>query len=87
MFCEIFVRLEQVGMAALGRTLEFNATQQDLADALGLSLVHVNKTVAQLKGKKLIGRIGTKVVILDWKELKKVANFDPAYLHFKSPFQ
>ena len=87
MFCEIFVRLEQVGKAELGKPLEFDATQQDLADAVGLSLVHVNKTVAQLKAKNLIGRVGTKVVIMNWEELKKVASFDPAYLHFKNPFQ
>jgi|SRR5215203_7027348 len=69
----------------LGRPLDFNATQQDLADALGLSLVHINKTVAQLKKKELIGRTGTKVVILNWEGLQEVAGFDPAYLHFKNP--
>src|SRR5215211_3373828 len=70
MFCEIYARLERVGKAELGRPLDFNATQHDLADALGLSLVHINKTVAQLKKKGLIGRTGTKVVILDWKGLR-----------------
>src|SRR5215203_3408318 len=84
MFCEIFTRLERVGKAELGRPLDFNATQHDLADALGLSLVHINKTVAQLKKKGLIGRTGTKVVILDWKGLRDIAGFDPTYLHFRS---
>ena len=85
MLCEIFVRLESVGQAELARPLPFTATQQDLADALGLSLVHTNKTMAFLKGKKLITRTGTKLQILNWEGLKSVAGFDPGYLHFKYP--
>jgi CRP-like cAMP-binding protein len=84
MLCEIFVRLKAVGLAETGRPLDFNATQRDLADALGLSLVHVNKTLKVLKTKGLIGRIGTKVEILDWKKLQKIGDFDASYLHFKN---
>ena len=84
MLCEIFVRLEAVGHA-VGRPLPFTATQQDLADALGLSLVHTNKTMASLKAKKLITRTGTKLQILDWEGLKSIAGFDPSYLRFKQP--
>ena len=84
MFCEIYARLEQVGKAEPGMPLDFNATQQDLADALGLSLVHTNKTIAQLKTKGLIGRTDTKVVILNWDKLQDIAGFDPAYLHFRN---
>jgi CRP-like cAMP-binding protein len=83
MLCEIFVRLEAVGLAKIGRPLDFNATQRDLADALGLSLVHVNKTLKVLKTKGLIGRIGMKIEILDWKRLQKIGDFDAGYLHFK----
>jgi CRP-like cAMP-binding protein len=84
MLCEIVVRLEAVGLAQLDRPLPFTATQQDLADALGLSLVHTNKTMGGLMKKNLIGRTGTKLRILDWEGLKVVAHFDPAYLHFKN---
>ena len=83
MICEIYARLEVVGLANLQRPLPFVITQKDLADALGLSLVHTNKTIAALKSRKLIGRTGTKLQVLDWERLKAVANFDPAYLHFK----
>jgi hypothetical protein len=55
-----------------------------LADALGLSLVHINKTQAALKARKLIARTGTKLQVLDWERLKAVAGFDPCYLHFKN---
>jgi CRP-like cAMP-binding protein len=84
MLCEIFVRLEAVGLAEIGRPLDFNATQRDLADALGFSLVHVNKTLKVLKTKGLIRRRGTKIEILDWKGLQKIGDFDAGYLHFKN---
>src|SRR5215213_7200703 len=83
LLCEIFVRFEAVGLADPQQPLPFTATQQDLADALGLSLVHTNKTIAALKSRKLISRTGSRLQILDWQQLKAVANFDPAYLHFK----
>jgi CRP-like cAMP-binding protein len=84
MLCEIFVRLEAVGLAKVGGPLDFNATQRDLADALGLSLVHVNKTLKVLKTKGLIGRIGMKIEIRDWRKLQKIGDFNASYLHFKS---
>ena len=77
------VRLRAVGLAEIGTPLDFNATQGDLADALGLSLVHVNKPLKVLKTKRLIGRIGTKFEILDWNGLQKIADFDSDYMHFK----
>jgi CRP-like cAMP-binding protein len=83
MLCEIVARLQAVGLADIRRPLPFTATQQDLADALGLSLVHTNKTMASLKKSGLITRKGTKLQVLDWEGLKSVAQFDPAYLHFK----
>jgi CRP-like cAMP-binding protein len=81
--CEIFARLELVGLAKVGEPLPYVVNQRDLAEALGLSLVHTNKTLAVLKNKKLIRRTGTKLEILDWKGLTDVADFDPAYLHVK----
>jgi CRP-like cAMP-binding protein len=84
LLCEIFVRLQVVGLAEIGRPLDFHATQRDLSEALGLSLVHVNKTLKVLKTKRLIDLVGTKFEILDWNGLQKIADFDPAYLHFKN---
>ena len=86
MLCEIVVRLRAVGLVNdIHSPLPFVVTQQDLADALGLSLVHTNKTMASLKRAKLITRTGTKLEVIDWEGLKGVARFDPAYLHFKHP--
>ena len=83
MLCEIFARLELVGLAKIGEPLPYVINQRDLADALSLSLVHTNKTLADLKNKKLIRRTGTKIEILDWKGLTEVADFNPTYLHVK----
>jgi len=83
MLCEIFARLAAVGLAKPRTPLPFNINQKDLADALGLSLVHTNKTLAVLRARKLIGRTGSRMEILDWPGLKAVGGFDPAYLHFK----
>jgi CRP-like cAMP-binding protein len=83
MICEQFVRLSVVGLAKHGEPSRFYITQTDLADASGLSLVHVNKTLQLLKEKGLIGRNPNLLEILDWEGLKAVAGFDPTYLHFK----
>lgn len=83
MFAEIFVRLKAVGLAQVGEPLPFMATQKDIADALGLSLVHTNKTIATLKRLKIISMTGSKLQILDWERLMQTGNFDSGYLHFK----
>jgi CRP-like cAMP-binding protein len=83
LLCEIAARLKVVGITTLDEPLPFGGTQRDLADALGLSLVHLNKTLARLRKKNLVTVTGGRIQILDWEGLKAVANFDPAYLHFK----
>ena len=83
LLCEIAARLTVVGITTLDKPLPFGGTQRDLADALGLSLVHLNKTLARLRKKNLVTVTGGRIQILDWEGLKAVANFDAAYLHFK----
>jgi CRP-like cAMP-binding protein len=83
LICEQFVRLSVVGLAKPGEPSRFYINQTDLADASGLSLVHVNKTLQLLKDKGLIGRNPNLLEILDWEGLKAVAGFEPTYLHFK----
>lgn len=84
LICEQYMRLKAVGLAELGKPVKFYITQTDIADATGLSLVHVNKTLKSLKAQNLIGRDPQMIEILDWEGLKNVAGFDPAYLHFKN---
>jgi len=55
-------------------------TQVLMADALGLSTVHVNRTLNELKQQSLTASASDGVVILDREQLSKVAGFDPEYL-------
>jgi hypothetical protein len=52
-----------------------------LADALGISNVHVNRVLQDLRGQGLISLYGSSLKVLDWEGLKEVGEFDPTYLH------
>ena len=80
LICELYVRLESVGLASDFK-FEFPATQTQLADALGISPVHVNRVLQELRGENLFTWQGQIVRILDWARLQERAEFDPRYLH------
>jgi len=80
LLCELYLRLEAVG-AAENYSFEFPVTQTLLADALGLSTVHVNRVVQELRREKLITWRGAKVTIPNFDRLKLFAEFDPTYLN------
>jgi CRP-like cAMP-binding protein len=83
LFCEQFMRLECVGLAERGKPVGLHIVQSDLADATGMSSVHVNRTLQQLRNRSLIGRHPALLEILDWAGLRELADFDPAYLHLR----
>ena len=56
-------------------------TQQDFADACGLSPVHVNRTIQELRRRELIEWQGQIVRLLRREELEAIADFSPDYLH------
>lgn len=79
LFCEMFIRLERAGLAS-GNVFALPLTQVDLADATGLTAVHANRMLRQLREDDLVAfRHGT-VEVLDWQRLRAFAEFDPAYL-------
>lgn len=80
LLCEIFVRLRAVDRTD-GMSFRLPLTQAGLGDALGLSLVHVNRVVQGLRAQGLVSWEGRIVTILDWRRLQEVAEFDPGYLH------
>ena len=80
LFCEMYLKLHAVGLAADHRC-EFPPTQTEVSDALGLSTVHVNRTVQELRAEQLISWSGRSLQILDWTGLVKTGEFDPTYLH------
>jgi len=79
--CELLIRLKAVGAAADG-TFEMPITQHELADALGLSSVHINRVLQQLRKEELITLSGGTLSIPELEALERAALFDPEYLHF-----
>jgi len=79
-FCEMFLRLESVGLTH-GFSCDFPPTQTDIADAIGLTSVHVNRSLQELRRLGLITLERQKLTINDMPALKRVALFDPNYLH------
>jgi CRP-like cAMP-binding protein len=78
LLCELFLRLQAVQQTH-GNGFELPFTQPELGDVLGLSTVHVNRTLQELRGEGLVTWRGTKVEILDWERLQEAAEFDPNY--------
>lgn len=80
MLCEFALRLELAGLGARD-DYELPMTQEQLADALGLTSVHVNRTLMALREEGLIARSHRSVRIADWAGLARIGDFDSAYLH------
>ncbi|MBB5694952.1 Crp/Fnr family transcriptional regulator [Muricoccus pecuniae] len=80
LLCELFVRLRGVGLTE-GNSCEMPLTQAGLADATGLSVVHVNRTLQELRAAKLIVLRGKSLTIPDLTALQNAALFNPNYLH------
>ncbi|MNH55845.1 Nitrogen fixation regulation protein FixK [compost metagenome] len=77
--CELFTRLSAVGLND-GQSFDMPLTQTVLGDALGLSTVHVNRLIAELRREGLVRWTNPRVDILDWPRLAQIAEFDPTYL-------
>lgn len=80
LLCEIYVRLEAVGRVRPNGQFDFALTQSELGEALGLSNVHVNRTIQQLRKGNYIVIAQGRVTMLDFPGLAKIAAFDPNYL-------
>jgi CRP-like cAMP-binding protein len=80
LFCELNVRLGLVGLAQ-DNSFDFPLTQTELSECLGLTSVHVNRTLQELRRAGLIEVQSRRVKILDLKALKAAAEFDESYLY------
>ena len=86
LLCELAVRLEVLGLAPeYGYRLPM--TQEQLADALGLTPVHVNRTLRSLEADGLIMRSKREISFPDWKRLREVGDFNQSYLHLERQAQ
>jgi CRP-like cAMP-binding protein len=77
---EIFLRMRAFGQID-DQKFEFPVTQIDLADATGLTPVHVNRMLKQLREENLIAIEGKTWIVLDPEGLRKAARFEASYLH------
>ena len=82
LLCEFARRLEVAGLGS-SMGYELPMTQEQLADATGLTAVHINRTLKQLASEGLIVRERRFVVIPDWKKLRHAAEFNESYLHLE----
>jgi CRP-like cAMP-binding protein len=64
-------------------TFELPLTQAELGDATGLSNVHVNRSLQELRRLGLIATVGRIHSILNWDQLQDIADFRPGYLHLR----
>lgn len=78
--CEMALRQEAAGLcSATGYT--WPMTQEELGDALGLTSVHVNRTVRGLRRDGIMKMRGRTLTVMDWESLQAEGDFRPAYLH------
>ena len=84
LLCELMLQMRAAGLAR-GSACDMPFTQLELADALGLTAVHVNRTLQWLRGEGLVELGGGILQVRNWRELKQAAGFDAAYLHQTVP--
>jgi CRP-like cAMP-binding protein len=78
-FCELHERMSTAGLANNGE-FSMPLTQIDLADLTGLTSIHVNRVLQQMRGAKLIELNSRRLKIVDRDRLNRLAMFDPRYL-------
>lgn len=82
LFCELLVRLDVAGLAD-GGSYDFPLTQMELSECLGITPVHANRTLQELRKRGLIALEARRLTILDFKALQGIAEFDPFYLYLE----
>lgn len=79
LLCEIGFRMEYAGLGSRA-SFPLKMTQQNIADTLGLTLVHVNRKIQELRADGLIQTSKGTINIVDWTGLAEIADFRPSYL-------
>ena len=80
LFCELLIRYRVVGETT-DDTIPFPLTQEELADATGMTPVHVNRVLQHLRAEGLIDLKSRSLTVLDPDRLKSLAKFEVNYLH------
>ncbi|WP_373488544.1 Crp/Fnr family transcriptional regulator [Blastomonas sp.] len=80
LMCELYIRMRNIGLAS-GDQCEIPLTQIVLADAVGLTPVHVNRVLKKLRLAKVMELKAGSLNIIDPVKLAQIAGFDGNYLH------
>lgn len=80
LFCELYLRLNIVGRASHD-SYEFPLTQRELSECLGLTVVHANRTLQELRRRGLVELENRQLKICNRLGLEALAEFDPNYLY------
>ncbi|WP_244890864.1 Crp/Fnr family transcriptional regulator [Modicisalibacter xianhensis] len=79
-FCEMLLRSRIAGLTD-DNSFDLPLTQVELANSMGLTPIHVNRTLQKLRAENLIAFNNKRMRILDWESLKEFSGFKPNYLH------
>ena len=82
LFCELHLRLKCVGLAD-GGEFELPINQTELGDTIGVSAVHVNRSLQGLRAKDLIVLRNGRLMIPNAERLRQMCSFNPNYLHLE----
>jgi CRP-like cAMP-binding protein len=82
LMCELYVRMKNIGLAD-DHVFELPLTQEEIADALGLTSVHVNRVLQRLRSEDLISFRQGLLTIHDYPALEKASGFNSNYLHIE----
>jgi CRP-like cAMP-binding protein len=80
LFCELYLRLDAVGRTR-SNGYAFPLTQRELSECLGLTVVHANRTLQELRRRGLVELGNRHLTILNRRGLEGIAEFDPSYLY------
>jgi CRP-like cAMP-binding protein len=84
LFCEMAIRSEHAGHGSRA-SFPLQITQEGLGEAMGLTSVHVNRTMMKLRTDGIVEHRGGIVTVHDWKRLVSLADFDSAYMLLDGP--
>ena len=82
LICELYLRMRNVGLTT-DHSFELPLTQEEIADALGLTPVHVNRTLQRMRSEGLISLRRSALTIHDYGRLQDASGFNPNYLHLE----
>ena len=84
LFCELFYRA-RVSRLNKGNRCSIPLTLVQLAETLAMAIATVNRTLQQLRSSGTMEFRDGELLVLKWRELQELADFNPDYLHMKKP--